>query len=348
MGKRWKGLWLLPLLPLLSGCSAVGQKADSAHLVYGIMAVLSLFLLAGCMALVKKNRGWFLLLFSSVAVVNLGYALLSASTGLSMALWANRVAYLGSVCLAPAMLMILLKVTGTCYKKWLPWVLLTSAAVMYFIAGSPGILDIYYKEVSFAVVNGAGVLVKVYGPLHPVYLVYLVGYFAAMVAVLCRCWLRKTVDSVSQALALTAAVTVNLGVWLVEQLTHIDFELLAVSYILSELFLLGVHLMIRENQRLKELVRQKEAEAARIAAQTDPEVSGEQAEIFRRGMDALTPTERTVFEAYLAGCTTKQIMESLKITENTLKFHNKNIYGKLGVSSRKQLVRISKQLEEMK
>ena len=106
MCKRWKGLWLLWLLPLLSGCSAVGQKADSAHLVYGIMAVLSLFLLAGCMALVKKNRSWFLLLFSSVAVVNLGYALLSASTGLSMALWANRVAYLGSVCLAPAMLTV--------------------------------------------------------------------------------------------------------------------------------------------------------------------------------------------------------------------------------------------------
>jgi DNA-binding CsgD family transcriptional regulator len=31
-------------------------------------------------------------------------------------------------------------------------------------------------------------------------------------------------------------------------------------------------------------------------------------------------------------------MEQLNIKENTLKFHNKNIYGKLGVSSRKQLI----------
>ena len=30
----------------------------------------------------------------------------------------------------------------------------------------------------------------------------------------------------------------------------------------------------------------------------------------------------------------------MNITENTLKFHNKNIYGKLGVPSRKELLRI--------
>ena len=29
----------------------------------------------------------------------------------------------------------------------------------------------------------------------------------------------------------------------------------------------------------------------------------------------------------------------LDITENTLKYHNKNIYSKLGISSRKQLLR---------
>ena len=34
-------------------------------------------------------------------------------------------------------------------------------------------------------------------------------------------------------------------------------------------------------------------------------------------------------------------MAALNIKENTLKYHNKNIYGKLGVSSRKQLVSIA-------
>ena len=35
-------------------------------------------------------------------------------------------------------------------------------------------------------------------------------------------------------------------------------------------------------------------------------------------------------------------MQELSITENTLKFHNKNLYGKLGVSSRKQLLAVYK------
>ena len=37
---------------------------------------------------------------------------------------------------------------------------------------------------------------------------------------------------------------------------------------------------------------------------------------------------------------TKDIMIELNIKENTLKFHNKNLYSKLGVSSRKQLLEV--------
>ena len=42
--------------------------------------------------------------------------------------------------------------------------------------------------------------------------------------------------------------------------------------------------------------------------------------------------------------TTEEILASLCIAENTLKFHNRNLYGKLGVSSRKELYAVYKQL----
>lgn len=57
------------------------------------------------------------------------------------------------------------------------------------------------------------------------------------------------------------------------------------------------------------------------------------------GISQLTPTERKVFDLYLEGKNAKEIIAILGVTENTLKFHNKNIYNKLGVSSRKQLLR---------
>ena len=42
---------------------------------------------------------------------------------------------------------------------------------------------------------------------------------------------------------------------------------------------------------------------------------------------------------YLAGKNAKDIIEATGIKESTLKFHNSNIYQKLGVSSRKQMLR---------
>ena len=63
------------------------------------------------------------------------------------------------------------------------------------------------------------------------------------------------------------------------------------------------------------------------------------------GVLSLTRTERTIFQFYLEGKTTKEIMALLNIKENTLKYHNKNLYQKLGVSSRKELQEVYSQLD---
>ena len=81
---------LLFLILSLSGCNTVGAKSASLTIIYGAAAVLSLLLLIGCCRLVRKNKVWFVLLFSSVLVVNIGYSFLAMSTCLNMALWANR------------------------------------------------------------------------------------------------------------------------------------------------------------------------------------------------------------------------------------------------------------------
>lgn len=350
MKKRfWGALPLLLLIPYLTGCNSIGEKAASLSNIYGASAVLSGLLLVGCCLVLRKKRQWFILLFSSVLIVNIGYTFLSLSTCLEAALWANRVSYLGSVFLPFAMLMIILHVTNTRCKKWVSVALFALAVIMFLIAASPGILPIYYKEVSFRIVDGAGVLVKVYGPLHPLYLFYLVGYFGAMIAVILRASVKNTIDSTAHAIIIAIAVFVNIGVWLIEQLTSIDFEFLSISYIISELFLLGVHLVMNEMQRLHELVRQKE-EALRETAGKKPQkavhLSQDTIESFIHGLETLTPTERIIYNAYLDGKSSKEVMSELSIKENTLKFHNKNLYGKLGITSRKQLLSIAAQLKK--
>ena len=51
---------------------------------------------------------------------------------------------------------------------------------------------------------------------------------------------------------------------------------------------------------------------------------------------------------YIQGMNTKEVMAELTITENTLKYHNRNLYQKLGVSNRKELVEVSEYAKTVK
>lgn len=76
------------------------------------------------------------------------------------------------------------------------------------------------------------------------------------------------------------------------------------------------------------------------------EINETEYEQFVRGIQKLTPREREIFDLYLQGKTGVEIRDILGITENTLKYHNRNIYGTLNVRSKKQLLRYASILEE--
>ncbi len=289
--------------------------------------------------MMKKREPWFLLLFTSVLVVNTGYFLLSVSSELRGALMANRLAYLGAAFLPLSVLMIILKSSKVNYKRWLPGLLIGISAAMFLMAASQGYVDLYYKQVFFEIVNGTPVLNKIYGPLHSVYMLYLLGYTLATVFALFYAILKKKIETPSHAVILATAVFVNIGVWLLEQLVKIEFEILAVSYVITGMFLLGLNMSMLEQEKLRAQRKALEA-AVPEPHNTAPEIPELDCQRFSEGLLLLTKTERTIYEMYTAGRTTKEIMADLNITENTLKFHNKNFYGKLGVSSRKQLLEI--------
>jgi DNA-binding CsgD family transcriptional regulator len=148
---------------------------------------------------------------------------------------------------------------------------------------------------------------------------------------------------------LFAAVLVNFFVLLLEQFVKTDFELLSISYVVSCLFLMCMHILIQENERKQQLLRsqfeQKLRDMSAEAVTPEKADTGEETTllvVFLEKLKGLTPKEREIYDCYLSGMTTKEIMEKLAITENTLKYHNKNLYSKLGVSSRKELERIGR------
>ena len=309
--------------------------------IYIIAAVASLLCLIAYSIFIKKKYPWFWVLFTSITVVNIGYYGISVSNTLDIALWANRLSYLGSVFLPVSMLMIILNATNLKYPKWLPISLIGLGVPVFSIATSYPYSAIYYKNVTLGINGGYSILIKEYGPWHSLYMLYLVGYFAVMITVVIRATKTKKLTSVPQAIMLLGAVFVNICVWAIEQFVDIEFEFLSISYIITELFLIGVYALLQDTERRIALAREQVGVKENVNLQEMPQVVIAE---FARSLETLTYTEKFIYDLYVEGKSTKEVLEKMNIKENTLKYHNKNIYGKLGVGSRKELLAIYKYL----
>ena len=342
MKKQISFIFIIYTCFFLCGCGPIGSKTASMSVIYGVTSALALILVASYNGAIKKKDFWLQLLFASILVVNIGYFCLSMSSTLEEALLANRISYFGSVFLPLSMLMMILDQTKWKQRKWIVAILTAVSIFIFIIAASPGYSDIYYASASLTQVNGASVLIKEYGPLHPVYLYYLVSYFAAMIGVIIHAMAKRKMSNPMHAIILAFAVFINIGVWMFGQLVHVPFEFLSVSYIISGFFILSLQLMLQQEAQTETKTVIPEPSPS---MQTDQEISTEKLDFFEASLPDLTPTERLIYTAYLEGKTTREVMEEQHIKENTLKYHNKNIYSKLGVSSKKELMEMAKALK---
>ncbi len=80
-------------------------------------------------------------------------------------------------------------------------------------------------------------------------------------------------------------------------------------------------------------------EIERLSDAHQSEINAEDYSYFINSLGTLTSTESKIYELYLDGKKADEISDIMGITQNTLKYHNKNIYSKLGISSRKQLLK---------
>ncbi len=309
--------------------------------VYGIAMFVSLIMTGVYYFIDRKHDKWLGLLFASVAVCDIGYFLLSLSSTLDAALWSNRISYLGSVFLPFSLLMMIMTLSRFTYPKVLPKILVAVNAVMFLIAASGGFLPIYYKEVSLDFINGYSVLIKEYGPLHPVYKIFLFAYFAAMVAVIAYTAVKKTVVSSKHTVFLAFVVIGNIAIWLVENMIHSSFEFLSISYIVTEGMILFLYSILQDYgltdtpQTVVELPEQHEEQATEIKS-----FGKEQIENIMGNWDAvntLSQREKEVLRFLLENKKRKVIADTLFVTESTIKKHTSAIYRKLETANRTEL-----------
>ena len=156
-----------------------------------------------------------------------------------------------------------------------------------------------------------------------------------MVGVILRAVRKRRVESPKQALLLLIVVFLNIAFWLVEQLVQWNFEFLSVSYIISELLLLCLYSMLQDYEELKERVK---VQPHTVKEETNVEDDLEQKVAHWSEIAQLSPREKDVFRELLMDKKRKEIAEALCISENTVKTHTSNVFSKLEVSTRNELI----------
>ena len=307
---------------------------------YGITLAFAIGLLVAYLLMVKKKELWLTMLFVCVTVVNFGYLLLSLAKTVEFAILANDVAYLGSVFLCMCMLLTIVKLCGFEIKKTQVIICLSAGFLMYLMIATAGFLPWYYKSVSLEMINGSAKLVKEYGVLHPVYLFYLLIYFAAMIATIVHSVKSKKIGNPKFAGFMAGVVCSNIIVWLFEKFIRWEFEFLAVTYIISELLLLLVYWMMQDYVRKSDVPVYTAAkwEQPGVDIDTMPmeEKIGRVLASLKDG-ELLVPREREILERILCNERRREIADAMHLSENTVKTYTRTLYAKLGVKSRTEL-----------
>ena len=318
-------------------------KTGNMVIVYSVLALLSVLILLGYLLLEKKKEIYFTALFACVAAINGGYFLQAISRTLTGAMMANRLSYLGAAYSVLVILLIIMDVCRIRRTRWLTTLLVGISTAAFLLAASGNLLGLYYEAVSIKTVNGMTKLVKDYGPLHILYPVYLLSYFAAMVMVIIRAGRKGTLSSPKYAVFLTAVALTNLIVWGVEQVIDVDFEFLSVSYIATEIMLLAIYSMLQDygivqpGGAMVSVAMLTQLNTRYVTSPLPPNME-EMFRSFAQKAQTLSSAERRILDYYIDGHEVADIPELAFISIHTVKKHNHSIYQKLGVASRDELM----------
>ena len=306
---------------------------------YGITFAISIVLLVLYCFLVKNKEFWLGMLFVCVSVVNIGYFMLSLANSVEFAIFANDVAYLGSVFLSTCMFFTIIKLCGFTVKKRTGAILLALGAVMFLIVATSGFLPWYYKSVAIETINGATLLVKDYGVLHPLYAAYLGTYFVAMICAIIHSLIKKKGKAQKIAGFLAFIVFINIAVWFVEKFTKSNFEFLSVSYLVSEMLFVFLYWTMQDYvhcSSVANLSQQEDGFGGAITTMSMEEKLNKVLLLVADG-ETLAVREREILELILKNVKRKEIANQLSISENTVKTYTRTLYAKLGVRSRNEL-----------
>lgn len=153
--------------------------------IYAVTCIASIVMLI-LLLVVSHNQNItnYLLMYVMIIIANIGYYALSTSQSLEAALIGNRLIYLGGVFIP---IFLLFSTMNLCHAEvpvWLVALLLSLSTIVLYFAFSVGIRNDYYTSVTLGSKNGLTCLIKEYGSMHKLFILFIFGSMLITISVI--------------------------------------------------------------------------------------------------------------------------------------------------------------------
>lgn len=212
-----------------------------AVIYYGSLFIISLVLSLIYSLLWHKHFSVYLsLIFLVIPISITGYLMGALADNVGTALLAQKIIYIGSCFLLPFLFLNILSLCNIHYPKVLSAFVIAISMLFYIAVLSGGFLPIFYKSVLFVNEHGTKRLVKEYGFMHTIFLVFVVGVFLTSLAVTVYSYFKKRDVSHKIIFMLFWTLFVSILAYFVGGKLIESIEMLPLAYVLSQILFIMI------------------------------------------------------------------------------------------------------------
>lgn len=211
---------------------------------YLIVFLLSLAMLGRVLFTNQKVDSLVLIAIGLLVINCWGRYVLASSENLEMAILANKIIYVGACYLPFMMVLFLARLCNTKIPSWLIGLLAIGSTTVMGGVLTIGHSDIYYKSAELVHGKGHHYLVKVYGPMHSLYMLMTAIYIIIMVGFLMHAIKRRKEISTRMVVTISGIGLAVFAMYFAERVMKTGLSLQTIGY------LIGIAFLIRYFERI--------------------------------------------------------------------------------------------------
>lgn len=207
--------------------------------VYAVICILSVVMLVLLVrAGHRQNVTDYLVIFGFIMISCMGYYIMSCSESLETALMAQRIIYLGGVCIPVFLLMSTMKLCKIKIPKVLSSVLFIWCIGILYLTFTIGENDLYYTETHLIKEYDMTYLEVEYGRWHILYLIFLAFNMSGMAGIIIYSMIKKKNISYKVTSTLLLAEVITISLYFFRLIIGDTFEWFTIAYIFDEILIL--------------------------------------------------------------------------------------------------------------